>query len=157
MKSVRFIAGLVALIFLAGCNQAPPATPIVVESNRPASVAEGVATLSSLRDTIKAAFDAGTPHECDDALHEAADIVTQLASVAGDEGMRQESMTVVETESKNLFQQFMKIHEGFHAEGEATTEGNAYDSVADAITTSLEALQGAVDAEATAETPDDVK
>lgn len=140
--------GLIAA-FCSACSPKPvePESTTAVVSHRPDSVASGVAQLVKIRDSIKAAFDAGTPHECDGALHEASEILLVLPEVATDEGMSAEQLEIVTTNSKKMFDQFMEIHEGFHSHG-TDSEPNAasYDNVAADVNAALEALAATVEA-----------
>ena len=104
----------IGLLGLLGCtNEVPTKTAM------PAAVAvsfvDGVAKLEDAKDEIKSAFEAGTPHECDGALHTAADIVKALPELAISEGrFNGEQMKTVDTASGELFKQFALLHEGFH-------------------------------------------
>ena len=141
-----------ATILSVGCSAKPAATsdsdlkPIALKL---ASISEGVTKLQELNGTIKAAFDAGTPHECDGALHEAVEIVNALSTTARDEGLSADGLETVNTNAKMLFDSFMQIHEGFHSHGDdhshesEGTEKNAYEQVADSITEALTALGSA--------------
>ena len=151
--AIRLALTLFASLLLSGCGPAPaPGPPIEVRTG-PTSVAEGVARLGELRDTIKSAFDAGTPHECDDALHEAFDITTSMPGLAQNEGFTAEALASVKSGTEKLAAQLMKIHDGFHDHGDAKeahvdeSEGNVYESVADDINEALESLASIGDSE----------
>lgn len=132
------------LVASLGCGSGATTDPEVASPNVFAleSVAVGVAQLKALNASIKAAFDAGTPHECDGALHEASEIVNALPQAATDEGFTAEGVETVSKNAKNLFDHYMKIHEGFHGGGEDTSETNSYESVADGIDAAIAELEG---------------
>lgn len=117
----------------------------MVEPAGPANLSEAVEQLQEHCTTIKAAFDAGTPHECDAALHKAFKVVQKLGTVAAEQGMSAETVEMINAESKKLVEQFMLIHEGFHGDGPSE---HAYDDVETPINNAIEALRGAVDANA---------
>lgn len=147
---IRVTTYLVAIgaIVLAGCGTETK-TDLPAPSKPALTFNAGVNRLHELRDSVKAAFDAGDPHACDGALHEAADILSALPQIAFDEGtLGAEGVATVQTSSKNLFDQFMKIHHGFHGDEEAAapdeSQPNAYDAVASQMDTALAALKGLV-------------
>lgn len=154
VRSTRTITCFLLAVVVAawGCSPKSVATPESdLKPNGPQleSIAAGVAKLKTLNGTIKAAFDAGTPHECDGALHEAAEIVKVLSTTANDEGLTAAGLETVNTNAKVLFDSFMQIHEGFHSHGEdhdhevEDAEKNAYEQVADSISEALTALESA--------------
>ena len=99
--SVFLLVGLIASL---GCGSNPATEPDVPspEVFTLESVEAGVNKLKELNATIKAAFDAGTPHESDGALHEAAAIVNALPQTATDEGITAEGLQTVTENSKAL-------------------------------------------------------
>ena len=120
---------VLGLSVLSGCGENKPQM----------TVAKGLTQLQTHRDTIKAAFDAGTPKECDSALHDAFDLVTNLPAIAEAEGLSADAVATVKKASTELMEQFNKIHEGFHDHGEPT-ETPSFDSVAEGIDTALASL-----------------
>lgn len=156
VRSTRTIACLFLATVVAamGCSAKTASTSdsdLKPAAFKLASVSEGVGKLKELNGTIKAAFDAGTPHECDSALHEAAQIVNALSTAARDEGLTAAGLETVDTNAKALFDNFMQIHEGFHAHGDdhdhdhegEDAEKNVYEQVADGINEALTALEAA--------------
>lgn len=135
-----------------GCsgNQVVEEPIVVAEPAGPANLTEAVDHLREHCGTIKAAFDAGTPHECDSALHQAAKVVQQLGTLAGEQGRSAETIESINAEGKKLFEQFMLIHEGFHGDGEL---GHSYEDVEEPINSALAALQATVDAPVETEVP----
>ena len=110
--------------------------------HRPKSYVAALDQIKHARDEIKAAFDAGTPNECDNALHEVAEVLEALPEVAAETDLPKEDWQVVKDQSRHLFDQFMRIHDGFH--GESSSEGTSFDSVADEINTSIETLESKI-------------
>lgn len=110
--------------------------------HRPKSYVSAIHQIKQARDEIKAAFDAGTPNECDNALHEVAEVLDVLPEVAAETDLPKEEWQIVKDQSKHLFDQFMKIHDGFHGGGSG--EQTSFDSVADAINTSIETLESKI-------------
>ena len=104
---------------------------------RPASYAAAIDQIRHARDEVKAAFDAGTPHACDDALHEVAEVLDILPVVAAETDLPKEEWQVVKDQSKALFGHFMKIHDGFHGE---SSKGVSFDSVGSDIDEVIEVL-----------------
>ena len=140
MLSKGFALSLFALLVVSvGCAPAPAPAP-KVKALAVADVSAGLSRLTELRDAIKAAFDAGTPHECDGALHEASDILNDLPAVAANQGLDEEAQGKVKSASAKLFEALMVIHEGFHGHGGATADENAYEGVAEDIEAGLQAL-----------------
>lgn len=131
---------LLCMGLLVGCSPEQETTkePASQEDHRPASVAEGVAGLQKARDTIKAAFEAGTPHDCDMALHEAANIVSSLEEVAKEEGLSTEAVETVKTSCKELYGHLSTIHDGFHGGGEL--DNDSYGKVAEGIDAAITSL-----------------
>jgi len=109
--------------------------------HRPESYSAALAQIKHARDDIKAAFDAGTPNACDDALHEVSEVLDVLPEVAAETDLPKEDWQVVKDQSKHLFDQFMKIHDGFHGESK---QGATFDSVADEINKAIEVLESKV-------------
>ena len=131
------------MVLHLGCGQPPSTSAGSGAKARPATVAESVAELQQLRDQIKAAFDAGTPHDCDGALHDAADILSALPKLALDEGALDEgAMETLKTASTTLFDQLMKIHEGFHGPTAADdgSDENVYEQLSEDINGALDQL-----------------
>lgn len=134
---------LLCAFVLAGCSQPAPPAPV-----KPAiepvvsSFADGVTKLVSIRDEVKAAFDSGNPHDCDGAIHTAAEILHVLPNIAMDEGQLDgEAMETVKTASKQLFDQYMKLHHGFHGEHKHEEEEAGYAAVSDSIEEAMTKLQ----------------
>ena len=139
--SQRFLLVLVVIAIFVGCSAKPEPTAPAAVGFQLESVAAGITKLKELNGTIKAAFDAGTPHECDGALHEAAEIVQALSTQAGTEEFSDQK--TVDENAKALFDAYMAIHEGFHGHGGAETETTAYDTVAEKIDSAIAALEAA--------------
>lgn len=137
MKRSQLLLAMLGLACLFGCTQ--PATEKTESDDRPASYAAGITQLKELQSDIKSAFDNGTPNECDGALHVAAKLLPSLGEVAADDGMAAEDVETVKAKSKELFDQLMKIHEGFHG-GEEDAITTAYESVSTGIDESVDAL-----------------
>jgi hypothetical protein len=143
----------VALLCLAGsgCTSSTPGAKADGEDNaeehhhdhghRPESYTAALAQIKHARDEVKAAFDAGTPTECDDALHEVAKVLDVLPEVAAETDLPKEDWQVVNDQSQHLFDQFMKIHDGFHGDGK---QGASFDSVAEEINKAIETLESKV-------------
>ena len=117
--------------------------------HRPKSYTAALDQIKHARDEVKAAFDAGTPNGCDDALHVVAEVLDVLPEVAAETDLSKEDWQVVKDQSQHLFDQFMKIHDGFHGDGK---EGASFDSVAEEINKAIETLESKV--AATGEKPD---
>ena len=109
--------------------------------HRPESYTAALHQIEDACKEIKAAFDAGTPQECDEALHVVSEVLDVLPEVAAETDMPKDDWQIVKDQSQHLFDQFMKIHDGFHGDGK---EGVSYDSVAGEIDTALEALQSKI-------------
>lgn len=130
---------------LIGCTQTTtPSAPATSSGHdhQLESLAAGVEQLKGFRDDVKAAFDAGNPSDCDNALHEAAHVLEALPAAGDVSSMSAEDQEVIKAESKTLFSLFMKIHDGFHDGGEVET--NAYEAVADEMNASLETLSSKI-------------
>ena len=109
--------------------------------HRPDSYVAALNQIKHARDEVKAAFDAGTPKECDDALHILAEVLDVLPEVAAETDLPKEDWQIVKDQSKHLFDQFMKIHDGFHGSG---AEGASFDSVAEEINKAIETLESKI-------------
>lgn len=128
------------------------------EHPRPASLADGVAQIKTHLKSVEDAFANNKPQECDDALHELAEILDVLPQVAADSDLPKESWEEVKKASGGLFDALMKIHEGFHGEN---AQGATYSDVKSAIDENLAVLESkaseggkeAGSAEASAEEP----
>lgn len=107
--------------------------------HRPESYSAALAQIKHARDEVKAAFDAGDPHACDEALHQVAEVLDVLPEVAAETDLPKEDWQVVKEQSKLLFDEFMKIHHGFHGDGKE--EGASFDSVAESINAAIDALE----------------
>lgn len=105
---------------------------------RPASLADGVAQIKTHVKTVEEAFANNKPQECDDALHELAEILEVLPDVAAESDMPKESWEEVKKASAGLFDAMMKIHEGFHGED---AKGASYNDVKTAIDENLAVLE----------------
>jgi len=111
--------------------------------HRPESYTAALKQIRSARDDVKAAFDAGTPKACDEALHVLAEVLVALPEVAAETDLPKEDWQVVKDQSKSLFDQFMKIHNGFHGDGEP---GASFDSVETEVDAAIEILESKVSA-----------
>lgn len=109
--------------------------------HRPKSYNAALTQIKHARDEVKAAFDAGTPNACDDALHEVSEVLDVLPEVAAETDLPKEDWQVVKDQSKILFEQFTKIHDGFHG---GDKQGASFDSVADEINKAIEVLESKV-------------
>ena len=144
------LLGLACLLGV-GCTDSSTATKSGGEEehhhhdhgHRPASYNAALAQIKHARDEVKAAFDAGTPNECDDALHDVAEVLGVLPEVAAETDLPKEDWQVVKDQSKVLFDQFMKIHDGFHGD---SSQGASFESVAAEINAAIEVLESKVSA-----------
>ena len=126
-------------LFAVGCRYSTsPETPAAAASPAgPQTLAEAVTQLEGIRDTIKTAFEAGTPKDCDSAVHDAWDIVEKLPALATDAGLSAEGLDGVNTAAKSLQDAMMKIHEGFHG---GTADTSSYDAVKDSMNEAIASL-----------------
>lgn len=132
--TLHFVLALlgVSSLLLLGCTSRTSSPSKTVKAPVVANFAEGVSKLEELRDEIRTAFEAGTPHDCDEALHTAADILSALPELAMEETkFTADQLITVETASKSLFQQLAALHEGFHTasshEGHDHTDEHGHD------------------------------
>ena len=109
--------------------------------HRPKSYQAALAEIKHARDDVKAAFDAGTPDARDDALHVVSEVLEVLPEVAAETDLPKEDWQVVKEKSKVLFDQFMKIHDGFHG---GNAQGVTFDTVADEINAAIAVLESKV-------------
>ena len=105
--------------------------------HRPESYSAALASIKHARDEVKAAFDAGTPKACDEALHEVAEVLDVLPEVAAETDLPKNDWQVVKNQSTVLFDQFMQIHNGFHGDGK---QGASFDSVEEEINKAIDVL-----------------
>jgi len=104
----------------------------------PASLADAVAQIKTHLTTVKDAFAAGKPDDCDDALHELAEILEQVPDVAAKEKLPEADVAAIKTASSALMDALMKIHDGFH---DANAKGSTYDDVKSVLEEQLAALE----------------
>ena len=143
------ILGLALLGLVCGCTSSTPTAEKGGEEHhhdhdhghRPESYTAALASIKHARDEVKAAFDAGTPNACDDALHEVAEVLDVLPDVAAETSLPKEDWQVVKDQSKLLFDQFMKIHNGFHGD---SNKGASFDSVSEEINKAIGVLESKV-------------
>ena len=109
--------------------------------HRPESYTAAVAEIKRVRDEVKAAFDANTPKACDDALHVVVEVLEVLPETAAETDLPKEDWQVVKDQAKILFDQFMKVHDGFHGE---EAQGASFDSVAEEIDKAIEVLESKI-------------
>ncbi len=129
-SSTSFLLSSVALCLIVslGCNQPKPGR--VAKPPLVANFSEGVDKAQKLTEEIKAAFDAGSPHDADGALHTAVELLSSLPAMAASEGKLDEAtLASVKDACKSAFDQFGILHDGFHGHpGEESEEGHAHDT-----------------------------
>lgn len=142
-----FLITSFAVLMAVGCTETSPSSTTSSgeeehhhhdHGHRPKSYHAALTQIKHSRDEVKAAFDAGTPDACDDALHEVSEVLDALPEVAAETDLPKEDWQVVKDQSKVLFDQFMKIHDGFHVDAK---QGASFDSVADEINKAIEVLE----------------
>ena len=111
-------------------------------SHHAESYTAALASIKQARDEVKQAFDAGEPHQCDEALHQVAELLLGLPEIAAETDLPKEDWQVVKEQSKVLFDAFMKIHDGFH--GDEKQPGASYESVAETVNGAIEALESKI-------------
>ena len=129
-------------VFASGCSEAPPVTEPAGHAHdehahhHPETLAEAVAELSELRDTIRDAFAANDPDKAHDPLHEIGHALEAVAELAQEEKLPEDKLAVVKTSVESLMQSFGEIDKSMHGQ-----EGASYKDVADKIEEALKALQ----------------
>lgn len=154
MTTVGHVLGCMLIGLVVGCTSSSTPTAASGESgkeeehhhdhdhgHRPESYAAALDQIKHARDEVKSAFDAGTPHECDNALHVLAEVLPVLPEVAAETDMGKEDWQVVKEQSKVVFDQFMGIHDGFHGDGQ---QGASFDSVAEPINAAIAVLESKI-------------
>ncbi len=104
----------------------------------PANLADAVTQIKTHLTTVKDAFAAGKPDDCDDALHELAEILEQVPDVAAKDKLPEADVAAIKTASSALMDALMKIHDGFH---DADAKGSTYDDVKSVLEEQLGALE----------------
>lgn len=154
--TVSRLATYVVLLFsccsFIGCNSATNTTPPATDehshdshSHHLESLAEGIEQLKTYQGQMKAAFDAGTPRECDDALHEAVHVLEAIPSAHDVAEMATEDQEMIKANCRDLFGLLDQIHHGFHTEGDV--DATLYDSIADDFDKALANLARKIPAE----------
>lgn len=151
LRSILTRASVICLMMnlLIGCTPVASTTSTSGEAehkdehhhdhgHRPESYSSAVRQIKVARDDVKAAFDAGTPESCDEALHILAEVLVALPEVAAETDLPKEDWQTVKDQSKILFDNFMMIHNGFHGGG---AQGVSFDSVCADIDAAIEALE----------------
>lgn len=129
-------------VLASGCSEAPPATEPAEHAHdehahhHPETLAEAVAELSELRDTIRDAFAANDPDKAHDPLHEIGHALEAVSELAQEEKLPEDKLAVVTTSVESLMQSFGEIDKSMHGQ-----EGASYKDVADKIEEALKALQ----------------
>jgi hypothetical protein len=148
MKILHAITTFALVATLLGCSSSSSTYPVSGDvhaddhEHQLASLTVGVEQLTGFRDQIKSAFESGSPHDCDGALHEAVHVLEALPKAADVAAMTAEDQEIVNATAKELFGLLGKIHDGFH--GASDVETNAYEAVAGDIDKALETLRSKI-------------
>ncbi len=137
MNTKNYFLLALASAMLLGCQQATP-TADDAHAHAHEQLSVYVGQIKGFRDSVKTAFEAGTPKDCDGALHEAIHVLDEISHATDFDQLSAEDQDAAKASAKALFDSFMTIHDGFHG-GEV--DANAYDPVKDDMNTSIETLE----------------
>lgn len=141
---MKLIGCLIALALVVGCSFEAPTAPVAATNEHdhvhdhahPETYVDAVKAIKECRDDVQEAFAAGTPNECDHALHDAVEVLDGLEKLAKSAQLSDDDVKIVKTTAQDLFGHFASIHKGFHGGG----EGSSYDDVAKNIDAAIEVL-----------------
>lgn len=141
VKSIRLLLYL-CLLLVVGCTNEPAdtngETPAPEGPKGPASYAEGVEALEGYVTQIRTAFEAGTPHDADGAIHDAAHACKAMAQLIKDAGMSEEASKEANGAVEKVMAGLNTLHVGMHQQGE---EPVGYDEAKDDLEGGLESLK----------------
>lgn len=107
--------------------------------SRPESFAVAVTQLIAHRDAIRNAIESSKPADAHDPLHEVAELLDAFPDIAAETDLPKEDWEAVKAASDRLFESFGTIDKAFHKkDGDKKA---AYESVADDIEESMEAIK----------------
>jgi hypothetical protein len=107
--------------------------------SRPESFAAAVTQLVAHRDAIRTAIESGKPADAHDPLHEVAELLDSFPDIAAETDLSKEDWEAVKAATDRLFDSFGVVDESFHKkDGDKKA---AYESVADDIEESMEAIE----------------
>ena len=141
MKSKTLFLLALATCMMCGCQQETSTTKDT-HGHKHEKLSVMVDQIKGFRDSVKTAFEAGTPGDCDGALHDAAHVLEEVSHATDFGELSAEDQASAKTCTKTLFDSFMKIHDGFHG-GEA--DATAYDGVKDAMEAEIATLESLVE------------
>lgn len=141
----RFLSALICgglMLMAMGCQK--PQTPATTadanshEHETLPSYSEAVAQLEQHLADIKAKFDAGTPGDADDAIHEAGHLLQHLDEIVEAEGgWVDEAKAEAKAAGKSLTAALAKVHDSFHADVEAVS----YDEIAADVQAAIDSMK----------------
>jgi len=138
MKTTHLLVIVLATAGLLGCQQAATTTTEDAHAHKHESLSVMVGQIKGFRDAVKNAFEAGTPNDCDGALHDASHVLEEVSHATDFAQLSAEDQGTAKASAKTLFDGFMKVHDGFHG-GEV--DNAAYDSVKADMDTAIETLE----------------
>ena len=142
LVSFSVLATLTLLFPLAGCNNAP-STPKATHAHDdhdhaedPKTLAEAIAAIVKLRDTVRDGFAKNDTAHADEALHEVGHLFEQLPPLALKAGLSAEDAATFKQSTDELFDLFGKIDAKVHGK-----EGLTYTEASAKIDAAVERLQ----------------
>jgi hypothetical protein len=128
------------MLFALGCQNTTTKPSAGTGSvDHPETYAAAVTQIKQYRDQIRDAFAAGTPEQCDEALHHAAHVLEHVPDLAIAD-LKEVDVAAVKSASVELTELLAKIHEGFHGNQPEAT----FEELSDKINAAIAALEAKV-------------
>ena len=108
----------------------------------PENYAEAVAQLKECRDSVKNAFAAGTPDDCDTALHDAVHVLEHVPELAAE--LPEEDAATVKSTRDELFSLLEQIHDVVHPGSEKSEADISYDDLSTKIDDAIKVLESKI-------------